>query len=261
MTTRMMLLVLALALTSAPAFAEDAPTIAPPGSPKYGPTATRLFDSREHVRKAKAPDFWALMPYYHAQIDRKSCSTSVVLMMVNGARARMKLTAADELAFDGFPDGKNRKGVTDKVKSEVWMAGLATDGKGVVLDDMGQIVSQAFKAYGLEKVKVETVHAEKTAAFRKKLHSVLVENEKSDSDFLAINFLQSEFTGDPEGAVGHYAPVAAYDVRRGQVLILDPDREYYEPYWVSEETLLAGMATADKVSGKNRGYVWVKAEK
>ena len=73
-----------------------------------------------------------------------------------------------------------------------------------------------------------------------------------------MNFLQSEFTGDPEGSIGHIAPVAAYDENKKQVLILDPDRDYYEPYWVSDEQALKGMATLDKGAGKYRGYLVIK---
>jgi hypothetical protein len=39
---------------------------------------------------------------------------------------------------------------------------------------------------------------------------------------------------------------------------MDPDRTWYEPYWVSEETFIAGMNTQDKESGKTRGMLWVK---
>ncbi len=72
-----------------------------------------------------------------------------------------------------------------------------------------------------------------------------------------VNFLQSELTGDPEGKVGHVAVVGAYDEKNSRVLILDPDREYYEPYWVSVDTLLKGMNTQDKDSNRNRGYIVV----
>ncbi len=73
--------------------------------------------------------------------------------------------------------------------------------------------------YGFSKAKVEVVHADSTSKEAlNKLSQVLIENEKSAKDFLVINFLQSEYTGDPEGAVGHIAPVAAYDQKTKQVL-------------------------------------------
>ena len=36
---------------------------------------------------------------------------------------------------------------------------------------------------------------------------------------------------------------------------MEPDREWYEPYWVSDERLLQAMATIDGETGKSRGYV------
>jgi hypothetical protein len=51
--------------------------------------------------------------------------------------------------------------------------------------------------------------------------------------------------------------VAAYDEVQRRVLVLDPDREWYEPYWISDEVALAGMATLDADSGQPRGYVHV----
>jgi hypothetical protein len=54
------------------------------------------------------------------------------------------------------------------------------------------------------------------------------------------------------------APVAAYDAEKRRVLLLDPDREWYEPYWVADETLLAGLASVDPVTGRPRGLVRVE---
>jgi hypothetical protein len=105
---------------------------------------------------------------------------------------------------------------------------------------------------------VEAIHIEKaSAAELSGLRKRLADNEESDQDFLIANFLQSSLTGDPEGSVGHFAPVAAYDARLGRVLILDPDRQWYEPYWVSDQTLLAGMATKDPQAKRARGYLWI----
>ena len=78
-----------------------------------------------------------------------------------------------------------------------------------------------------------------------------------DRSFVVANFLQNELTGDPEGAVGHVAPVAAFDAKAGRVLVLDTDRDYYEPYWVSEAAFIRSMNTVDKASGKTRGLLWI----
>jgi hypothetical protein len=83
-------------------------------------------------------------------------------------------------------------------------------------------------------------------------------NEASDADLIVVNFLQSTLTGDPDGAVGHYAPIAAYDAERRRALILDPDRDWYEPYWVPEAALIEAMATRDSSAGPWRGFLWIR---
>jgi hypothetical protein len=101
----------------------------------------------------------------------------------------------------------------------------------------------------------EVVRAADTPEWKKKLHEALVQNEKSADDYIVALFIQGRYTGDPEGNHGgHFAPVGAYDGKR--VLILDPDREWYEPYWVSEEVFFEGMnARADTT--KSGGYIRV----
>jgi len=219
--------------------------------PKYGPMATVLSQSHEYFKSAPVPDFWALIPYYAAQMDESACSVASMTMVVNGARVGKKLTADDELV--------TQKAISEKVLHQAWHKGMLKKmaGFSTTLDELGEIAREAFEKYGVPPKSVEVVHAdaidEKTKA---RLHEALVENEKSARDFILINFNQKVFTGDAE--VGHIAPIGAYDAVHHKVLVLDPDRTWYEPYWVSEETLLMGMATKDSSTKRNRGYVWIK---
>lgn len=214
--------------------------------PKYGPEITLLSASHEYVLKNAAPDYWALSPYYVEQEDEASCSISSTAMVVNGARVGWKMTADDELA--------TQKGLMKRATLPPWK-----DGKGgpANLDELGALILDGLKAYGVKNATAEVVHTDDMSdATKKKLHHALVENEKSANDFIVINFIQGVYTGDADA--GHISPIAAYDAKKKRVLVLDPDRQWYEPYWVSEETLLKGMATEDKSSGKHRGFVWVK---
>ena len=217
--------------------------------PKYGPQAERLFLAREYVREHEAPDFWALLGYYLPQQDDRSCSVASAAMLLNGLRADAALSAADELV--------TQDALLERVASPIWNAGVAPDGPGVSLDQFAVLLEQALDEYEIAG-RVELAHIERAdeAALRD-LREVLAANEASAGDFLIANFLQSEFTGDPDGAVGHMAPVAAYDAAADRVLIFDPDRRWYEPYWVSVETFLAGMATRDPAGGRARGYLRV----
>lgn len=246
------LTLLALLLTTSLAYADT--------KPKYGPMATTLSNSHEYVQKNKAPDYWAMNSYYTAQKWGGSCSLASVTMVINAARAHQKLTSDDALATEPK--------VLEKVKDPVvngksWAVAVGAEGiipSGVNLDQLGELARKGLEAYGLKVKRVEVVHADKIdAATKAKLHKALIENEKSDNDFIIANFNQQVYTGDAE--VGHIAPVAAYDAAKKRVLIMDPDREWYEPYWISEETFLVGMATQDSSKKQNRGYVWIEIDR
>lgn len=219
--------------------------------PKYGPQATRLHDSHQYIKKRKAPDFWAFMPYYLPQQDGRSCSVASVAMLVNAARAAQKLTARDELV--------TQKGLLEKVDSTSWNRAIGDGGRGVSLDELAQLITLSLKAYGFAKAQVEVVHAEKDSAqVKARVLKILAENEASADNFVIANFLQSVYTGDPEGAIGHISPVGAYDKKHKRVLVLDSDRQYYEPYWVSEDVFYDGLATKDSTADKFRGLIFVK---
>lgn len=226
--------------------------IAPP-RPKYGPQAVRLFDARAYIRGHETPDFWALMPYYVSQQNDESCSVACVVMLVNALRAERQLANDEELATQ--PE------LLQKTGSRQWAKNVAPGGAGVSLDELGTLTRLAIPLYGV-RADVEVVHVDAAAPqATARLRTVLVENEKSGRDLIVANFLQSTLTSDPAGAVGHMAPVAAYDTQADRVLIFDPDRRWYEPYWVALPTLLAAMGTSDQTSGKTRGYIWVRSER
>ncbi|MBC7690174.1 MAG: hypothetical protein H7222_00245 [Methylotenera sp.] len=221
--------------------------------PKFGPAATRLARSHEFIRTHAAPDFWAMMPYYTAQQTHKSCSVASITMMLNGLRSQTDLKASDLLVSETLVAEKNAF-----LKNAV-----GPRGAGVALEDLAKSLRELLKTWDPAHVyEVEIVHMtsdpKKAAEARTLLKKALSENEKSAQDFILANFLQGELTGDPEGMVGHISPIGAYDARNEKVLILDPDREYYEPYWVSTDALIKAMATQDSDAKLNRGYVWVK---
>lgn len=218
--------------------------------PKYGPEATPVSLSHEYFRKNPAPDYWALSPYYTAQFNEKACSIASLTMIMNAARVGIALNSEEKLV--------TQEALLNALKEKKWNDAVGKHGHGVSLNELGELVKTAMGKYGLSILSVEIAHLNDTSPeTRKRLHQALVENEKTDRDFMIANFIQGSYTDD--AFVGHIAPVGAYDAKRRRVLILDPDRKWYEPYWVSEEIFLKGMVTKDKHSGNEwRGYVWIK---
>jgi hypothetical protein len=225
---------------------------APAGSPpihkaKYGPMATPLSISHEYMRESPAADYWALSPYYTAQQTDSACSLATITMIVNAARAGMALTAADELV--------TQDGLLKRVQNKKWERAVEPNGTGVSLDELSTLLEASLRAYGVNNFDIETVHVSDTApATGDKLHRILLANEASVGSFVIAHFSQSAYIGDAD--VGHIAPVGAFDAKRGRVLIMDPDRQWYEPYWVNEDQFLKGMASQDQ--GHNRGYLWLQ---
>jgi hypothetical protein len=218
--------------------------------PKY-PAATHPL-SREHafLRQAPAPDFWAFAPYYVGQIGDSACSAASLAMLVNAARHGRALDSETPLVSQAL--------LRERVANASWERGLAPDGEGVTLDQLGVLAEQSLRAFGLEPRRVQVTHVPDTSAEAlARWRAVLRENERSASDWLFVNFLASSYVG--VGEYGHIAPVGAYDESSRRVLVLDPDRTWYEPYWIADDVALAGMATRDPVSGAPRGYLLVSA--
>jgi hypothetical protein len=241
-----LLLVLTLFGFSSLTRAADAP------KNKYGPEATPLHLSHDYFSHHVAPDFWALSPYYVSQQDEGACILASFAMTLNALRADEKLTAADELILQP----KLLKAISaDGGPAKRF---YIDHGKSVTLDEMAPLFQKAAKLLIHKNVQVDVLHADAAdPKFGAKLEKLLIENEKSAHNFIIANFLQSEFTGDPEGAVGHASPIAAYDAKTKRVLILDPDRQYYEPYWVTLSAFIKGLNTLDKDAGKNRGVIFI----
>ncbi|NDD92597.1 hypothetical protein EBZ37_10980 [bacterium] len=170
-------------------------------------------------------------------------------MILNAIRAPEDLTSTVELL--------TQDSVLKYTGSSKWSKAVGKSGGGVTLDELAGYFAEALKKLKLSGWQIEAVHADNTPGFEKKLKEILIKNETSDRSFVLVNYLQGELTGDPEGSIGHLAPIAAYDSTASKVLVLDPDRQYYEPYWSPEKALVRAMNTVDKVSGKTRGFLWV----
>jgi hypothetical protein len=217
---------------------------------KYAPHVTRLFRDSSYFRHHDAPDFWKLISYYVPQRDDGACAPSTLVMVLNAMRADQNLKASDKLVTqnDLFS------------KMDVFKIGKDAGIIGVSLDGFGRLLTEAMKKYGIDGWSFELYRPENRAdVARAKLHQLLVDNEKSSGDFVVGLFFQADLTGDPEGAVGHFAPIGAFDGER--VLVLDPDREWYEPYWVPERVFFDGISNSKIDNGKGGGYVriWRKS--
>lgn len=225
-----------------------APSAEATSGPKYAPTTTPLSQDHAYLQSNPAPDFWKLISFYVPQ-EEHACSAASIAMVLNAFLSGQARTASDE--------NVRQLPLIEKVDNQSWKAAIAS-GKCLNLAPLAEIVRAALKAYGFERATVEVVHVEALdTKTRARIIRMFEQSEKSANDFIIANFIQGAVTGDPEAMdAGHVSPIGAYDAVRKRVLILDVDRQYYEPYWAPIEKLLEGMNTIAKgPGGRGRGFM------
>jgi hypothetical protein len=239
--------IVALALAGSAAAGEFAPKYAPEDKP----VATPLKRRPGHVRSAPAPDFWALIPYYEGMRGAHSASAASAAMVLNALRQDTRYSSADELITE--------ESLLKATSARGWAERLAGEKPaGVDVKTFGSLFEAGLSTYGVS-AEVRTIPVDGDAAAVRRL---LLDNELSDRNFLIAHYKQSVFTGDPEGAVGVYAPVGAFDATRDEVLILETDRKWYEPYWVSLEVFVEALSSLRGAGGKSAGgLTWIQAKR
>jgi hypothetical protein len=215
------------------------------GLPKY-PVEVKTLHEQNSYLHANRPLFWSLIPYYVHQEKGWSCSVASTVTSLNAMIALMKKPAPpsqeDALLTESF--------LVEKFSQTAW--GRKT---GISLSDLDAIIRKIFvtQSYPFEVEKIFADHLNKDS-----LQVLLEETEKAEC-ILLINFLQSVFTQDAK--IGHFSVIGAFNKEKAQVLILDPDRQYYEPYWVSQDLVLKAMQTEDDSVKHVRGLLKLSFKK
>lgn len=213
---------------------------------RYVPSVVSINQDHRYMRAHDALIYWRISPYYLPQPTNASCSSTSAAMVINALRIpQMQYT--NQRLVTPYSVARSTK--------NTWQNDVKQGGKGVTLDQFGLFLTQAMKAYHILPTNIEVIHATRTTSVAAKFHQALLDGEKTGRTFIIVNFDQ-KFISGAENA-GHFAPVGAYDVNTKRVLIMDPDREFFEPYWVPEHQLLNSMATEDTDAHKNRGFVIV----
>lgn len=217
--------------------------------PKYGPLikpfATTLAQEFGYFQKNTPTDFWTLMPYYQGMIRDHSAPVAAVVMVMNALRDQNKLTSSDENISEEVilklePTGQWKKNISGKKP------------KGVTPSELLNFCLPAVKKYLGDKSTVTLLDSESIAKMTdQKLHELFSENEANLNNAMVIHYIQSAFTDDPEGAVGNYSVIGAYNTETKRALILETDRKYYTPYWVSLVDVKTALTTLKCTDGKS----------
>ena len=213
---------------------------------RYVPGVVSITQDHRYIRTHDALIYWKISPYYLSQPTDASCSLASATMVVNALRIPQIQYASQMLA--------TTHGVVHSTHN-AWENSVKQGGDGVTLDQFGSYFSQALKAYNIRPTRFEVIHATSVKDVARIFQQALLEGEKTGQTFIIVNFDNKVTSGTEH--VGHVAPVGAYDANTKRVLIMDPFRELFEPYWVPEHQLLQGMQTVDLTAHKNRGFVIV----
>jgi hypothetical protein len=198
--------------------------------PKLGPDAVSIQQSHDYLQNHAAPDYWSLSPYYMPQATGSACSLAAIAMLLNALRG---LPPRDEDPLI------TQSSLLKAVGNARWAEEAAENGRGVTFDELGQYVRASLDAFHLD-AEVEILRpSDNSEATLARLRAILIENERSDRDIVLVYFNQGVLTGSWDGP--HVSPVAAYDADRRRALIMDVDRQWYLPYWTSDEKLLESL--------------------
>ena len=215
---------------------------------RFAPGVVSIIQDHRYIRAHDAPVYWKISPNYLPQPTDASCSLTTATMVINSLQTHQLKYAYQKLA--------TTDSVASSIKTDEWKNDVKQGGNGTSLDKLGFYLTEAIKAYHIKPVKLTVVHVTKDNKVAKQFHQALMDGEKTGRTFIIVNFDQYFISGTDH--VGHFSPVGAYDAKTKRVLIMDPDREFFEPYWVPEHLLLKSMEGKDSSVNKNRGFIIVK---
>jgi hypothetical protein len=216
--------------------------------PKYASDTVRAIDSNNYLKENTAPDFWNLIFHYVPQ-GENMCQTASMAVVFNALR--------NSEALDSETMNITQKEIVKKINDAAWVKAMK-DHKCYSMDKFADVLRKGLAIYFKDKYSVRVVHVDSTDEKSvEKFMKDFVKNEESAKDLIIANFDQAIFTGEVEAA-GHISPIAAYDAKMKKFLILDVDRDWYTPYWVTQANFFKGLATIDQGANQARGYVVIE---
>jgi len=216
---------------------------------KFGPDAISIERWHAYLQRHAAPDYWRLSPYYVPQETDSACSLAAVTMLLNALRGLPALDKDQLVTQDG---------VLRAVASRQWTSETSEGGSGVTFAALSRYLRLSLDAFHLDADIEVLKPADHSAATLARLLRMLAANERTDRDIILAYFNQGVLTGSWDGP--HISPIGAYDVARGDALIMDVDRKWYTPYWASDKKLLDAMlrpapANQGALAGETGGLV------
>ena len=236
-----------LLLAVATALQAGATAQVPQPKPKLASGAVPLLRPDGFLRSQPAQDFWSILPFYVPQATEAACSVASITVALNALRGLPSL-AADPII--------TQERLLERVSDARWVSATARGGSGVTWAELEHFLGESIRAYGIQ-ASVEVWRPDDgSEPTLQRLREMLADNEQSSSDIIIGVFDQGVLTGDVN--IGHVSPIGAYDQKSPRVLVMDTDREWYVPYWVSDERLLEAMLKPGPQDSERGGLLRVR---
>ena len=188
--------------------------------PRFGPNAVPIEQATGYLRSHRAPDYWAISPFYIAQDTDSACSAASIAILLNALRGVPPRADVDLVT---------QTGLRARLGDARWTAETAQDGSGVTFAEFVKAVTESLHTYGFANDEIQVFKpANASHESLARLQHLLGANEHSGKDIALLYFNQGVLTGDWDGP--HVSPIGAYDAHRGRVLVMDVDRRFYVPY-------------------------------
>jgi hypothetical protein len=191
-------------------------------------------------------DYWDLSQYFVTENGLAYCAPATMVMVLNALKIDPKI-APEHSPYKMF----NQENIFfNNAILNQQITPSRTNFKGITLDQATFMLRQ----YAPKVKRYYGTDFKNSASFKKTLIDAL----KDRNEFVIANFYRKSI-GEVGG--GHFSPVAAYNPKTDQFLILDVARYKYPSVWVSSGTLLRAIQGKDSSSHISRGVIIVSRKK
>ncbi len=215
---------------------------------KYGLHAKPLGQCYQQFQKPNLSEpFWKIMPYYKGQETDSSCSLASVTMVMNALRPSYHLGSEEKLLTEST--------LLKISKSLKWRIATRNSSTGLGLHELAKEWKKLLIKMQLEnkyQIHFRELNSENSKQDFKKALDLLMQNKA----WIILNYDQGVVMG--EGSYGHFSPVGSFNKSTNEILIMDVDRQWYEPYWIDLKMAYKSMNTKDNLLGTHHGFLWIE---
>ncbi len=180
-----------------------------------------------------------LFRHHVKQFHESSCSVASVAAVINSLLEKQGRLKGEPVT---------QHDLLENVRAAHWKERMGENGykgrRGLPLSTLGRVVRASLDTYGISYKSIEIIKASKkrieSKAIQQGLRSHLTHFEKAGDSVLVAHFDQGSFL--PELHIPHISPVGGYDIRTGNVTVLDVDYTQPYPYQVPFDVFYKGIS-------------------